>query len=422
MTEQQITILDYLQAADLISAHASALEGPPKVERVSVEDALDRCLACDIVAHRDQPPFDRSTRDGFAVRAEDVGVIMQLKVIGQLRAGQPPLPLSVGPGEAIEIMTGAPMPSGADAVLMVEHVTVHVEGHSVGISPHPGRNARPGDNIIPAGSEAKAGAVIVPRGTRLSPMHIGAAVSSGSATVEVYAQPRIAILATGDELIEPGSPLADYQIHNSNSYSLAAQVERAGAIPVRLPVARDNLEDLRQSLALAMKTDLVLLSGGVSMGKFDLVEQMLMMLGAEFHFTGVRIQPGKPVVCGALPDGSEPASKRYFFGLPGNPVSTMVTFALFAAPLIRALGGEHKPTPLFARARLATDFQHKPGLTRFLPASLETAWDHADVTPIAWQGSGDLAAIARANCFVVIPPHREKLTAGEDVSVLLAYS
>lgn len=411
MPPQEEIIFDYSEASALVLTHAAHLPRPSRVEKVPIEQALGRSLAASITADRNQPPFDRSTRDGYAVRSADVQGGGTLNVIAQLRAGQPALTVAVGPGEAIEIMTGAPMPPRADSVLMVEHADVLEDG----IRPHAGRTLQPGENIVPAGAEARDGGIIVTAGTRLSATHIGAAVSCGAAVVEVYRQPRIAILATGDELVEPGEPAQDFQIRNSNSYSLAAQVERAGGIPVRLPIARDTLENLQQSLETAMQSDLVLLSGGVSMGKFDFVEQVLTTLGAEFLFTGVRMQPGRPVVFGRLP-----SQAKYFFGLPGNPVSTMVTFALFAAPLIRALGGETEARPLFARARIAEPFRHKPGLTRFLPALLSTDWDRAEVTPIAWQGSGDLAATARANCFIVIPPDRQELTAGDDVSVLLS--
>ena len=245
-------------------------------------------------------------------------------------------------------------------------------------------------------------------------MHIGAAVSAGVTEVEVYTKPRVAILATGDELVEPGQPLTDYQIRNSNSYSLAAQVERAGGIAVRLPIVRDSMLSLQSAIAEAVQADLVLLSGGVSMGKFDFVERVLLTLKAELLFTGVRIQPGKPLVFGHFP---HPA--KYFFGLPGNPVSTMVTFALFAAPLLRTLAGEQDASPLFAQARLMEDFRHKQGTTRFLPALLQSDWQGAAVRLVAWQGSGDVAATARANCFAVIPPDREHVAAGESIAILL---
>jgi molybdopterin molybdotransferase len=403
-------ILDYPAAATLVATNAAQLQAPSHRESISIEAALGRCFASPIHADRDQPPFDRSTRDGYALRAADIAGTLQ--IIGQLRAGQAAFNRTLQPGEALEIMTGAPLPVGADAVLMVEHADLA----GIELKPHAGRTLKPGDNVVPAGSEARAGATILPIGTRLTPMHIGAAVSSGAATVEVSAQPRIAILATGDELVEPGTPVLDHQIRNSNSYSLAAQVERAGGVAIRLPIVRDSLDDLHAAIDQAMQSDLILLSGGVSMGKFDFVEQVLTTLGAEFLFTGVRIQPGKPLVFGRFPKQG-----KYFFGLPGNPVSTMVTFALFAAPLIRALGGEQNAKPLFARAKLTQDFKHAGGMTRFLPALLDAAWDQADVTPVPWQGSGDLAATARANCFVVIPPDRMSLSKGDEVSVLLAY-
>ena len=409
-------VLDYPEAWRLVAAHAAKLIKLP-TETVAIQHAAGRCLAADIHADRDQPPFHRSTRDGFAMRAADAQ-LESLKVIGQLRAGEPPFAGTVQPGEAVEIMTGAPMPNGADAVLMIEHVGVTHLGppgiSAVSINPKPGRSLQPGENVVPAGAEAKAGGTLVAKGTRLLAMHIGAAVSAGVTEVEVYTKPRVAILATGDELVEPGQPLTDYQIRNSNSYSLAAQVERAGGLAMRLPIVRDSMLGLQSAIAEAVQADLVLLSGGVSMGKFDFVERVLVTLDAELLFTGVRIQPGKPLVFGHFP-----AAAKYFFGLPGNPVSTMVTFALFAAPLLRALGGEQAAKPLFAQARLVDAFTHKGGTTRFLPAVLASDWQGATVQMVAWQGSGDVAATARANCFAVIPPDRKHIESGAPVAVLL---
>ena len=409
-------VLDYPEAWQLVAAHAAKL-AVPATKSVPIEQAAGRCLAQPVRADRDQPPFDRSTRDGFALRAADAQ-LETLKVIGLLRAGEPPFAGTVGPGEALEIMTGAPMPSGADAVLMIEHAgTIHhpqPECGGTSLNTRPGHSLQPGENVVPAGAEAKAGAALVPEGTRLTAMHIGAAVSAGVTTVQVYARPRVAILATGDELVEPGFPVLNHQIRNSNSYSLAAQVERAGGKAVRLPIVRDSMLSLRSAIEEAMQADLLLLSGGVSMGKFDFVEQILVTLQAELLFTGVRIQPGKPLVFGHFPHAA-----KYFFGLPGNPVSTMVTFALFAAPLLRTLGGERDARPLFAQARLLEAFTHKGRATRFLPAILESDWQGAAVKLVPWQGSGDVAATARANCFAVIPPHREHIEAGDLVAVLL---
>ncbi|MGB9031900.1 MAG: molybdopterin molybdotransferase MoeA, partial [Acidobacteriaceae bacterium] len=227
----------------------------------------------------------------------------------------------------------------------------------------------------------------------------------------VFARPRAAILATGDELVEVAETPLEYQIRNSNSYSLGEQVRAAGGEPVILPIVRDDRAATERAIREAAGCDLVLLTGGVSMGKFDFVEQALVALGADFFFTGARIQPGKPVVFGKLPS-------TYFFGLPGNPVSTMVTFALFAGPLLRALGGESGSRSRFGMAQLEEEVQVKAGLTRFLPARVESSVRGARVKPVVWQGSGDLAAAAKANGFLVAPETTERLVAGQMVSVL----
>jgi molybdopterin molybdotransferase len=245
----------------------------------------------------------------------------------------------------------------------------------------------------------------------------------------------VAVLATGDELVEVDAIPGRAQIRNSNSYSLMAQVQNAGGEGVRLPIAPDEPRRLRALIEQGLGCDLLLLSGGVSMGKYDLVEQALTELNAEFYFTGAEIQPGRPVVfgsCGADALGhadSEGAAgtrarapaphKRYFFGLPGNPVSTMVTFELFVRPMIEALAGMTPQRLIFLQARLKSEIRTKTGLTRFLPAVLAGEFENAEVELARWQGSGDIAALARANCYVVIPPNRERIEAGESVSLLM---
>jgi molybdopterin molybdotransferase len=302
-------------------------------------------------------------------------------------------------------MTGAPVPAGGDCVVMVEHVSV-VDGF---VHLSAGRSIKHGENIVAAGAEARAGEEILPAGTRMAPAQLAAAAACGAAQVSVFRRPRVAIVATGDELVELDQRPLPHQIRNSNSYSLAAQVAAFGAEPVRLPIARDDRGHLEGVIRAALDADLLLLSGGVSVGKYDLVEEVLLGLGAEFFFTGALIQPGKPVVFGTLP-------QIPFFGLPGNPVSTMVTFLLFVQPLLGALSGDRERTPRFALARLANEVRVKTGLTRFLPAILTP---EITVEPVPWRGSGDLASTSRANCFLVVPPDVPHIATGETVTVLL---
>ncbi len=409
------SILPYPQAVLVIADTARQLAHaqPAAAEPLPLLDALDRVLATAVRSDRDQPPFDRSTRDGFAVQAALLMAGEWLPVAGTLRAGEPAAhPLA--PGAALEIMTGAAVPPGADAVVMVEHVE-HADGK---IRIRAGRTLKPGDNIVPAGAEARAGDLLIAAGTRLAAPHIAVAAAAGAAIVDVYQRPRVAILATGDEMVELGAPPQLHQIRNSNSYTLAAQVAKAGGMPQRLAIARDDPRHLHTQLEQALQSsDLLLLSGGVSAGKYDLVEQALAAFGASFLFTGVRIQPGKPAVFGTLPrTGAGPLP---FFGLPGNPVSTMVTFLLLAAPLLRTLAGESAAQARFAQATLTHAEPAAAGITRFLPAQVESSWSHAAVRRIPWQGSGDLAATAQSNCFVVIPPDTA-LVQGDPVQILLA--
>jgi molybdopterin molybdotransferase len=370
-------------------------------------------LAEPVFADRDQPPFPRSTRDGFACRAEDLH--SPLRIIGQIRAGQSTSGHTIHPGEAVEIMTGAAVPPGADCVVMVEHVIADTASESIRLMD--GRELHSGDNIVPAAAEARAGSEIISVGTRLGPAHIAAAAACGYASVRLFPRPRVAVLATGDELVEIAERPRPEQIRNSNSYSLAAQILACGAEPVILPIVRDDLAATERAIENALDCDLILLSGGVSMGKYDFVEQALLALHAEFFFTGAKIQPGRPIVFGRLPykDGT-----RFFFGLPGNPISTMVTFALFAAPVIAQLAGEEGSSgPKFAVARLASEVRVKPGLTRFLPAHSESSISGTQVWPLSWQGSGDLSSAASANCYLVVPEDIDAIKTGDTVTTLL---
>jgi len=237
------------------------------------------------------------------------------------------------------------------------------------------------------------------------------AASVGQASIPVFRRPTVAILATGDEVVEVDAIPGPNQIRNSNSYSVAAQVEVSGGQPHILGIARDDAQRLSRLIQAGLKSDLLLMTGGVSMGKYDLVEQELAGLGAEFFFTGAQIQPGRPIVFGR-------AQEKYFFGLPGNPVSTMVTFELFARPLLEALAGMAPRKLIFLHARLKSDIRTKTGLTRFLPGYLSGEFENSEVELARWHGSGDVASTARANCYIVIPPDREKIATGEWVAVM----
>src|SRR5208337_1219163 len=424
-------MVSFEAARHLVEEHAAGVR-PGDVETVDLLASSGRVLAEGIAADRDFPPFARATRDGYAVRSADLAQLpARLEVLGEVKAGDWPDPgkCSVGRGQAVGIMTGAPLPEGADAVVMVEYTAA--AGTAVEIQ----RSVQPGENFVPRGAEASAGQLLLDRGRRLDHAGIAIAASAGKSCVQVFRKPRVAVLSTGDEVVEIDAAPGPAQIRNSNSYSLAAQVQNAGGEAVRLAIAPDERARLRELIDQGLGCDLLLLTGGVSMGKYDLVEQVLGDMKAEFYFTGAEIQPGRPVVFGSCSAGAlAPAEggvavgtrakapaphKKYFFGLPGNPVSTMVTFELFARPIIEALAGMTPQRLVFLRARLKSEIRTKPGLKRFLPAVLSGEFENAEVELARWQGSGDIAALARANCYVVIPPERERIGAGEWVSLLM---
>jgi molybdopterin molybdotransferase len=420
----QSLLLTFEDARRAVEDHASRVS-PGANETVDLLHAAGRVFAEPLAADRDIPPFPRSTRDGYAVRAADLAKLpAKLTVIGEIKAGPPPgKVLTLNRGEAFSIMTGAPVPPGADAVVMIEYTSL--QNDCVEIT----KAVAPGENIVAQGAEAKRGSLVLDRGTRLNEAAIALAASVGKSRLQVFIRPRVAVLTTGDEIVDVDAEIGPTQIRNSNSYSLAAQVQEAGGEPVLLPVAPDEPRRLRELIEQGLQADLLLMTGGVSMGRYDLVEQVLAEMQAEFFFTGAKIQPGRPVVFGRIPSCScgagaparevfAPVLHKYFFGLPGNPVSTMVTFELFARPLIEALSGM-SPRPLvFLHARLKSEIRVKPGLKRFLPATLSGQYENSQVELVPWQGSGDIAARSRSNCLVVIPPDREHILAGEWVAVM----
>jgi molybdopterin molybdotransferase len=428
-------VVTFEKARRIVEDHAAKLMAECRrsnqTETVDLLLARGRVLSEDIFADRDFPPFPRATRDGYAVCAADLEYVpAHLEVIGEIKAGDSPetsgRSLAITPGHAVSIMTGAPLPAGADAVVMIEYTKI--TGDRVEIE----RRAKSGENFVPCGTEAHAGQLLIERGSRLDHAMIALSAAVGNAHVQVFRKPRVAVLATGDEVVEINVSPGPAQIRNSNTYSLAAQIEEAGAEPVRLPIAPDQPARLRELIEEGLQCDLLLITGGVSMGKYDLVEQVLGELRAEFYFTGAHIQPGKPIVFGkcdantpvrerTFPVETTPASShtKYFFGLPGNPVSTTVTFQLFVQPTIAALTGARAEPLVFLKARLKSEVGVKTGLTRFLPATISGEFENAEVELAAWQGSGDIAALARANCYLVIPPDRGRIEAGERVSILM---
>jgi molybdopterin molybdotransferase len=449
-TKTQAGVLSFEAAYELVQEQSRQIlqaEQPPS-EQVLLLQTMGRILAEPVLADRDFPPFPRATRDGYAVRAADLksGTTTTLRVVGQVRAGQS-YDLPVAAGETVEIMTGAVVPAGADAVVMLEYTErktteanetaeekkigpestedgddniLEIADESPATAEVPKaeelveirRAVTAGENVVPAGAEAKAGMELLPRGIRLGAAQIALAAAAGKASVSVCRKPRVAILSTGDELVEVAEKPGPSQIRNSNSYSLAALVAECGGEPVQLPIAPDEEVKLIELIEEGLKADMLVLSGGVSMGKFDLVEQALNNLGAQFFFTGALIQPGKPVVFGEV-------RGTPFFGLPGNPVSVMVTFTLFARPMVEALAGAEPGRMRSAQARLSKEFTTKTGLTRFLPAMLKGELCDSEVEVVPWQGSGDMLAAARANCYLVVPPDREKLAKGEMVTVVM---
>ncbi|HVC46451.1 MAG TPA: gephyrin-like molybdotransferase Glp [Terracidiphilus sp.] len=412
--------MSFEEAAALVAAWAAEQAAEPATERVELTSLQARVLAEPLKADADQPPFARSTRDGYACRAAQANKGAWLKLAGSTHAGQSPGgPLPAG--AAWEIMTGAAVPKGADAVAMLEHV--ERAGERVRLEKSRGLEA--GENVVARGAQARAGAVLLEPGTAMGAAQIALAAACGMGTAQVYRRPRVAILTTGDELVAVDAKPGPGQIRNSNAPMLAAMVRAAGGEPWVLPRAADTAAALDRALEGVLAgpagVRMLLVSGGVSAGKFDLVEPALKRHGAKFHFTGVRMQPGRPLVFGELP--SEEPDGVAFFGLPGNPVSSAVTFLLFGATVLGALAGRREAGPRFAMARLTEAVKTKPGLTRFLPALWN--WNPAgggepEVKPVHWHGSGDQAALARSNCFVVTPETADGLKAAAMVRILLA--
>jgi molybdopterin molybdotransferase len=398
-------MLTFEQARHQVISQISKLNHATSTVNLSAWDAGGYVLAQDLIADRNYPPFDRATRDGYAVRASESTTDATSTCIGEIKAGDASTqPLEKG--TCIQIMTGAPVPPEADAVVMIEYTTRDKE------LIHFQQSATKGQNIVHAGSEALKGQTLLHAGTRLGYAELGLAAQIGATHLRCAKKPRVAILSTGDEIVAIDATPGPFQIRNSNSVSIAAQVRDAGGEPVILGNASDRIESLGDKIQQGLQEDILVLSGGVSMGKYDLVEDVLKSLGATFYFDAVAIRPGKPAVFAMC-------NEKPVFGLPGNPISTMVTFELFVVCAIDLLSGAPvRPLP-FLKATLAEAMKEKPGMTHFLPARVQFDSGEAQVKPLAWQGSGDTVTMAKANCFLVVGADIQTLAPGENVNVLM---
>ena len=393
------------EAIDLIKAEVKEL--PP--ESVPLTDSVGRVLARDVIADSDLPPFDRSQMDGYAVRAADVTQVpSRLKIVGESAAGRGWRD-EMQAGEAVRIMTGAPVPKGADSVQQVE--LTREAGNEVEIL----QPVALGRSIVKRGDEIKEGQVVLKAGERINSTAVAVLASFGYANVEVRKQPRVAVLATGSELVPVNEQPGADQIRDSNNYTIGAYARAAGAVVELLPLAGDDTALLKQQISEAAgRSDVVITSGGVSVGLYDFTKTALREMGAEILFERVRLRPGKPTVFAKLPNGP------LFFGLPGNPVSVSVTFNLFARTAILGMQGAAKTELEKAFGVLARTAKGAMERESYLPATLNTDEDgHLIAEPLKWGGSSDFVAFARATALIVVPQDVRTVEAGTVVRIVL---
>ncbi len=379
-----------------------------RVEQVGFQEALGRVLAEDLIATCDVPPFERSSMDGYAVRAADViNSPVKLKVVGESRAGGEIAP-GIGAGEAVAIMTGAPVPEGADAVEVIEQCEIGDDAREVRIL----KPVRLRENIASRGSEAKAGAIVLAAGHRVGPAEIAVMATFGYERVKVYGRPRIAIFATGDELVEFYQTPRPGQIRNSNAYCLAAQLRLIGLEPDYLGIVRDDREELRRKMLEGLERDVLIITGGVSMGEYDFVRDVFRDLELEILFSKVAIKPGKPTVFARR-------GEKLVFGLPGNPISALITFECFVRPAVGRLCGMTAPELPRMHGELLGDMRQSPGRTAYMPAWVTWRDGGWKVEPLLWKSSADIVGFAGANAAFILPKNRDLLRKGEIVEVML---
>ncbi len=395
-------MIPVLDAVEIILGAVKPL--PP--EKVSILEADGRVLAEDIAAPRDLPPHDNSAMDGYAVRHADLAPGVVLEVLEEIPAGTDPT-RGLGPGQAAKIMTGAPIPAGADTVVPVED-TRPLDGRVEIVSV-----PKAGANIRPRGEDVREGELVLPRGTRVRPAEVGMMASLGRAFVLVHQRPRVAVLATGDEIVDLDSPAQGSKIINSNSYGVAAQVAEAGGVPVVLGIGRDDPDGLLEMFERARTCDAVITTGGVSMGDYDFVRPVLAKAGVAVQFWKVAMKPGKPVVFGLR--GASPV-----FGLPGNPVSAMVAFEQFVRPALRKMQGHARLFRPVVEAVLGDEagpVKTKAGRMDFVRCRVERRGTGFRVVSVKKQGSGILSTLVEANGLMVIPSDSTGAKPGDLVRV-----
>ncbi len=394
---------------EIVMSVAKSQERPDRmpVESVPLRDSVRRILRDDVLSDADSPPFDKAIRDGFAVRVEDLDSIpVVLSVVGESRAGLA-ANVTVERGQCCEIMTGAPLPAGSNAVVMVEN-TERVSPNSVRIL----RGVRENEGLLRRGAEARQGELILRSGRRIGLADLGLLAGNGKSTVSVSAKPSVAVIATGDELVEVEETPKPDQIRNSNSYTICAQVEEAGARPTALGIARDDLDDLRRKICQGLEQDILIVSGGVSVGKYDLVEKVFAEFGVEVLFDKIAMKPGKPTVFGHR-------GQTYVFGLPGNPISTMVAFHMFVRPLILFLLKAENTAPKVLEAKLEAPAKCDPERAALVPALVRFDGGQYWIRPAPWKGSSDLVGLSRANALIMIPRRSGTLESGQNAQFLL---
>src|ERR1051325_430631 len=380
------------------------------VEQVSLQHALGRVLAQDVVADSDMPPFDRSQMDGYAVRAVDAQAApVRLRIVGESAAGKG-WHNQLDEGQAVRIMTGAPVPTGADSVQQVELTHELKDGTVVELL----ENVEEGKSIVKRGAEIKAGETVLSAGTMINAAMMAVLAAFGYARVAVFRRPRVAVMATGTELVSVDQKPGQDQIRDSNNYSIAAYAELAGATVERLPLTGDETSLLKNQIAKAAETcDLIVTSGGVSMGVYDLTKSALRELDAELLFERIGLRPGKPTVFARLPSGT------LVFGLPGNPVSVAVTFNLFARTALLAMQGATEPALKRETAALAKSVKGTADRESYLPVQLTTNDDGELIAfPLKWGGSSDFVAFALTTALVIVPAGSKKVEAGTLLNVV----